>query len=268
MNKWKDKREVVKAKYCELKSVVEKICDETRGYGKRRLSKELKRRGYKIGVKLANVLNHLWGNLFALKKANRFKSSVAKIVTDLGIKANLLRAMDLRNIEPFAVVRTDATEIIFNFGNDKVYLNTRICECSKVILASTLSRTLDTGAVIASLEKEESLRIKLGLTFEDVISHQDQGAVYTSIEYMGWLLGKDAYLSYSKRATPGDNAAKESFYGRLKNEWKETFLECRTFEELEKEIQKMVEYYNFTRLHSSIGDMPPNEFLKALGYKL
>lgn len=265
---WRDKTEVIKAKYKYLKPVVEQICEDTRGYGKRRLSAELKRRGYNIGEKLANKFNTYWGNWYMPKESNYGKSPITKTIEKLGKRANLLSLMNLKEVMPFEVTRTDATEIVYFQGRAKACFNSRIDECSKFLLGWAVSFTPDTSSAIKALEQEEVLRKQLGLTFEGNISHQDQGSVYTGYEYAGWLLNRGALLSYSKRATPGDNAAKESFFGRQKKETREVFLECDTLGELTEALAEMVQYYNFRRLHSSLGQKPPIEFLEALGYKL
>jgi len=265
---WREKISTLKAKYGYLKPVVQEICAETSGYGKRRLSAELKRRGYKVGVKLAGKLNKVWGNLFSHRIRKPRSNPIVRTIIGLGIRANLLRLLDLKDLKPFQVVRTDSSQIKYNHGKATASLTTRECEVSKYLSGWELSPTATTEASLETLRQEEGLRSKLGLTFENVISHQDQGSQFTSYEYVKWLLRKDALLSYSEKATPGDNAAKESFYGRFKTEHKEVFLECETFQELENELAKVVEYYNSKRLHSSLGNIPPGEYLESLGYKL
>ena len=265
---WKDKQSSLKIKYAHLKPIIQEICEDTVKYGKRRLSKELKRRGFNIGVKLANKLNKLWGNVYTKKVKSPKVGLIQEIIIQLGIMANLLRSVDLTRIKPFQVTMSDASEIVFNHGNSKACLTSREDFNSKLITGYTLSDTPTAKAAVETLIQEEKLRKRLNLDFYNVIAHQDQGSVYTSYEYTGWLLSRDALLSYSKRASPGDNAAKESFFGRFKNEFQDVFLECESFDELKKEVENAIKYYNEKRLHSSLGYVPPKEYLESLGYKV
>jgi transposase InsO family protein len=41
-----------------------------------------------------------------------------------------------------------------------------------------------------------------------------------------------ALISFSKVASPEDNSEIESFFGRLKDEWKKTFYQAKTKEEI------------------------------------
>jgi len=189
---WKDKQSSLKIKYAHLKPIIQEICEDTVKYGKRRLSKELKRRGFNIGVKLANKLNKLWGNVYTKKVKSPKVGLIQEIIIQLGIMANLLRSVDLTRIKPFQVTMSDASEIVFNHGNSKACLTSREDFNSKLITGYTLSDTPTAKAAVETLIQEEKLRKRLNLDFYNVIAHQDQGSVYTSYEYTGWLLSRDA----------------------------------------------------------------------------
>ena len=94
---------------------------------------------------------------------------------------------------------------------------------------------------------------------------------YTSLDYVTTALNANASLSYSKKAEPGDNAVNETFFSRLKEEWREIFAEAKSFEELEQLINNAIEYYNERRYHTSINNLTPLEFTKAqaqsVGYR-
>ena len=76
-----------------------------------------------------------------------------------------------------------------------------------------------------------------------------------------------AFLSFSKKGEPGDNAVNEAFFSRLKEEWRDEFYEAETFEELEKLIKKAIDYYNERRYHTSIDKQVPFEFTKTQAKK-
>ena len=111
-------------------------------------------------------------------------------------------------------------------------------------------------------------------SLKGIIFHQDQGSAYTSELYLRSVVNQGGILSYSRKGEPGDNAVNESFFSRLKEEWRDVFYEARSFEELKRLISKAIRYYNTRRYHSSLGYMTPYEFLKReitslyLPYKL
>jgi transposase InsO family protein len=57
--------------------------------------------------------------------------------------------------------------------------------------------------------------------------------VFKSYEYVGTIVKKlKALISFSKVTSPEDNSEIESFFGRLKDEWKKTFYQVKTEEEI------------------------------------
>jgi len=105
------------------------------------------------------------------------------------------------------------------------------------------------------------------LKSNNIIMHQDQGSQYTSYNYTE-LVMKAFTLSYSNKATPTENAAQESFFGRFKVENRKTINNIEKKEEVIEYIQDRLNYYNNKRLHSSIGYTTPKEatykFIKNL----
>ena len=67
-------------------------------------------------------------------------------------------------------------------------------------------------------------------------------------------------LSYSTPGTPTENPGQESFFGRLKDEGKDEFLEMETFAELKKLISRKISYYNNQRLHTSLNLQSPKKY--------
>ena len=60
----------------------------------------------------------------------------------------------------------------------------------------------------------------------------------------------------------------ESFFGRMKKEKKQVFIEAETLEELEQMIHETIKYYNTKRRHSSLGNKSPDNFIKLLNPNL
>jgi len=71
-------------------------------------------------------------------------------------------------------------------------------------------------------------------------------------------------ISYSALGTPTDNPGQESFFGRFKDEYKDEIRELKTFKEVKKFINKKIRYYNYQRIHTSIGYTTPISFTKII----
>ena len=93
-----------------------------------------------------------------------------------------------------------------------------------------------------------------------MLSHSDQGTQYTSYDYVNLVLARGLTLSYSTPGTPTENPGQESFFGRLKDESRDEFLEMETYEELEKLIDRKLGYYNNKRLQRSLKCQTPKKF--------
>jgi len=98
---------------------------------------------------------------------------------------------------------------------------------------------------------------------EGCIVHQDQDSVFTGYKYVRQMvIGDNVSLSYAKKDTPGENAAKESFIGHFKVENRDIFLEAKTFEELKRIVEGRINYYNQKRRHQTLGYLTPRAYLK------
>jgi len=69
-----------------------------------------------------------------------------------------------------------------------------------------------------------------------------------------------AKLSFSAPRTPTDNAGQESFFGRFKNEWSDEILLINDQKEAIRFIKDKIKYYNYDRIHTTIGYRTPNYF--------
>jgi putative transposase len=93
-----------------------------------------------------------------------------------------------------------------------------------------------------------------------LIHHSDRGVHYASHDYAEQLEHIGAQISMSAVGNPYDNAKAESFFKTLKLE--EVYLkEDESFADAEANGEQFIEQvYNTTRLHSSLGYVPPAEF--------
>ncbi len=92
-----------------------------------------------------------------------------------------------------------------------------------------------------------------------VIAHADRGSQYTSNEYIDFCQDRQMRPSVGRTAVCWDNAVAESFWESLKREC----LQGRVFAtraEARRAIFKWINWYNTTRLHSTLDNIPPLEW--------
>jgi putative transposase len=200
----------------------------------------------------------IWRLNLPRKVRKRKKNWIHNILDYLGLKSNLLRTLLLKGnkIDHFKVILSDFTEIYYS--DNKCYLCVHLDYSGKYILGWEASITADQEFVISSGKKAMRCLKKFKVNdFSKIIFHQDRGSVYTSEGYVSLLLNNQIQISYSRKGEPGDNAVNESFFSRLKDEWKDIFFELKEFSEVKNEIKKVIEYYNKKRYHTSIGFKTP-----------
>ncbi len=249
-------------RYQHLKSILHKILRKHPGYGYRRLKQELRKRGIAINHKPLLKLLRLWGINFPRRIVKKRKSGIETILNELGNSVNLIRTIPKNEWQPLHMLCTDFTEIPHRGG--KAYLIPYLDAAGKRICGYALGAEQTTALALTAYRKAKRYLKRKGLCFENLYVHQDQGRQFTSYEYVGALAGNGITLSYSRKGTPQDNPEIESFFGRLKDEWKMVFAEADSFEELKSLVAKAIRYYNTSRIHSELNGMSPDEFLLSL----
>ena len=92
-----------------------------------------------------------------------------------------------------------------------------------------------------------------------VIAHADRGSQYTSNDYIDYCQDRQMRPSVGRTGVCWDNAVAESFWESLKREC----LQGRVFAtraEARRAIFKWINWYNGTRLHSTLSDVSPLEW--------
>jgi transposase InsO family protein len=93
-----------------------------------------------------------------------------------------------------------------------------------------------------------------------LLHHSDRGSQYASNAYIALLQTAEAVQSMSNPGNPYDNAPKESFMSRLKNELVH-HTHFSTRRQAQSAIFEYIEvFYNRQRLHSALGYRSPLEF--------
>jgi len=127
---------------------------------------------------------------------------------------------------------------------------------SRMIVGWQTATHLRTDLVLDALEMAVHLRQP---TAGELVHHTDRGSQYTSFRYTQRLADLGIAASVGSVADAYDNAMAESFVGTLKTE----LVAGRTFTTRFAAELAVVEYlgwFNHTRLHESLGDVPPAEF--------
>ncbi|MDO8676332.1 MAG: IS3 family transposase [Candidatus Azambacteria bacterium] len=247
-------------KFEHLKTKIKKIITDNSAYGVKRIKQALKDK-YRIEIgrdALARLLR-LWSLGLKRKLRTSQKSVIKEILEALSDRVNLL--IRTKIVSPFQALTSDLTEIIYNHGQSKAYLAVHKDCFGQLVYGYAVGETMEAKLVISSFRQAVSAIKKLIKKLPaELLCHSDQGSQYTSYEYVEEVLKNNIVLSYSTPGTPTENPGQESFFGRLKDENKDLFLEMETFEKLKKLISKKISYYNNQRLHTSLNLQSPKKY--------
>jgi putative transposase len=238
----------------DLRDEIQQIALESPCYGWRRVTAELRRRGWTVNHKrVRHILRE--DNLLCLRRRK-----FVVITTDSNhshrIYPNLAADMELSAINQLWVADITYIRLEVEF----VYLAVVLDAYSRRVIGWALDRTLEAQLAVAALRIALHGR-KPGAGF---VHHSDRGVQYASTEYTELLREHGARISMSRKGNPYDNPACESFMKTLKYE--EVYRqEYRDLAEAQASIGRFVEtVYNGQRLHSALGYRPPVEFERFL----
>jgi len=135
---------------------------------------------------------------------------------------------------------------------------------SRSIVGWRISNSLETDVALDALEMAIWWRRRADLT--GLVHHSDRGAQYTAIRYTDRLEEIGAMRSVGSRGDSYDNALAETVNGLYKAEVIHRQRSWRSLEHVELATAAWVYWWNHTRLHSAIGNVPPAEY-EALYYR-
>lgn len=233
-------------KYEKVKEQIQAIYHENKGrYGYRRITMELKNRGYKINHKTVLKLMKVLGLqcFVRMKKYRSYKGQIGKIAD------NLLKR-DFKATKPNQKWVTDVTE--FSLFGTKVYLSPIIDLFNGEVISYNISDRPVLSQVTDMLEKAFK-KIK---GIDELILHSDQGWQYQHKTYQFMLKKKGIKQSMSRKGNCLDNSLAENFFGLLKSEL--FYLqEFDSVEHFKKELIEYIDYYNNKRIKGKLKGMSP-----------
>jgi len=233
----------------DLRDAIQRIALEWPSYGRPRITRELRRRGWAVNAKRVYRLLRE-DNLLCVRK-RRF------VVTTnsnhgLHVYPNLARNLVMTGMDQ--LWQADVTYI--RLREEFVFLAVILDAFSRRVIGWALDRTLEDELTLAALRMALRQRsIQPGL-----VHHSDRGSQYASNDYTDLLKARGIKISMSRKGNPWDNAACESFMKTLKYE-EVLRNEYRDLAEARASIHRFLEkVYNQKRLHSALDYVPPAEF--------
>lgn len=241
-------------KYHKIKKEIFNIFNENKGrYGYRRITLELKNRGFNINHKTVSKLM----NILGIKSIQRPKRRYNSYQGSIGKIANNLLKRDFKADKPNQKWVTDVTE--FKVHDRKLYLSPIIDLFNGEIISYNLSKHPTFQQITDMLEKA-FIKIKNNT---NLILHSDQGWQYQMKIYQKMLKEKGIKQSMLRKGNCLDNSCAENFFGILKSElFYPKEKEYKNIEELEKDIKEYIEYYNNSRIKSKLKGMSPIQYRK------
>ena len=217
-------------------------------YGYRRITMEMRNRGYIINHKTVQRLMKQLNLkcMVRMKKYRSYRGQVGKVAP------NLINR-DFHAEAPNQKWTTDVTE--FSLFGKKIYLSPILDMYNSEIISYTVSERPTLAPVLEMIDTAfERLPENSGL-----ILHSDQGWQYQNQQYQKRLTEKGVVQSMSRKGNCLDNAIMENFFGLLKSE----LLYLRAFKDIEEflsELEKYIFYYNHTRIKGKLKGLSPIDY--------
>jgi len=236
----------------DLRDEIQRVALEFPCYGWRRVTAELRRRGWTANHKrVRRILRE--DNLLCLRRKKFVVTTDSN--HDLPVYPNLAGELVLTGLDQLWVADITYIRLAMEF----VYLAVILDAFSRRVIGWALDRTLEAELAIAALR----MALRRRAPAPGLVHHSDRGIQYACGDYTDVLKEHPVRISMSGKGNPYDNATCESFMKTLKYE--EVYRqEYRDLPEARASIERFLEkVYNQKRLHSALGYRPPVEFEQA-----
>ncbi len=232
-------------KYAKAREEIQNIFHKHKGrYGYRRITIEMRNRGYDINHKTVRKLMVQLGIKCTLRP-KRYQSYRG----DVGRAAPNIIDRDFFATAPNQKWVTDVTQI--NIGQEKLFLSPIVDLFNGEVIAYNISRRADMEQIKDMMKKA----FRLHPNTEGLIMHSDQGWQYRHPYYCNILKEHGVIQSMSRKGNCLDNSLAENFFAIMKSE----LLYAQQFDSAEEFIRALnnyIHYYNNTRIKTRLGMSP------------
>jgi putative transposase len=223
-------------------------------YGSRRVHAQLRAEGHAVNRKRVERLMGVEGIQGAYVPPKRRRGSGDGVLGVDGVRVwpDLVK----RDFEPDAPNQLWCSDMKQIETGEGVLHLASVLDCfSRRIVGWAMGPAADAPLVARALQMAVDRR-RPG---EGLIHHSDRGTQYTAVTFGSACRANKITQSNSRKGTPHDNAAKESFFASLEKER----LRRRTYATHEQArssiFQYIEEFYNRRRLHSTLGYRSPEQ---------
>jgi putative transposase len=223
-------------------------------YGSRRVHAQLRAEGHQVNVKRVERLMRVEKIQGAYVSPKRRRGGGDGVLGVDGVRAwpDLVKR-DFQPAGPNELWCSDLKQI--PTGEGVLHLASVLDCFSRKIVGWAMGPVADAPLVAQALRMAVSQR-RPG---EGIVFHSDRGCQYTAVTFGSACRAHGVTQSNSRKGSPHDNAAKESFFASLE---KERLRRRRyaTHEQARSSIfQYIEEFYNRRRLHSTLGYRTPEQ---------
>jgi putative transposase len=225
-------------------------------YGARKLWKAVRRAGHDVGRdQVARLMRQL--GIRGVRRGRRVFTTRSDPAA--GRPADLVNR-NFTATRPNRLWVTDLTYVATWSG--VAYVCFIVDVFSRMIVGWRVAAHMRTDMVCDALDMAAWSR---GARLEGLVAHSDAGSQFTSIRYGERLAELGATPSIGSVGDSYDNALAETVMGIYKAELIRgpSHGPWRTVEDVELATLGWVHWHNGTRLHGSLGDVPPDEFEAA-----
>ena len=237
----------------EVKAEIQSIYTEHKeNYGYRRMTLELRKRGFAVNHKKVQRLMKVLGLTARIRRKRKYSSYQGEV----GKKADNLIQRQFEATKPMQKCYTDVTEFAIPASSQKLYLSPVLDGFNSEVISYNLSTSPNLVQMKAMLEQAFTEN-----HYENTILHSDQGWQYQHDFYHHFLKNKGIQPSMSRKGNSPDNGMMESFFGILKSEmfygYENTF---QSLEHLEQAIVDYIDYYNNKRIKVKLKGLSPVQY--------
>jgi transposase InsO family protein len=196
------------------------------------------------------------GLITQIRRKNKYRQFAKKKI-EHATCANLLDR-NFKGLNADQVYVTDITTL--NHHGKKAYVAVVKDLGTKEVVSKSVSNRIDIALTNSAIQK--ALNKLEPEQKERLMVHSDQGFHFTHFSYRNLLAECGVTQSMSRKGNCLDNAPVESFFGLMKDHL--DLDGCETIQDVEKEVTRVINYYNKDRPQVGLNKMPPTEYRRHL----